>query len=642
MKSATFFFLFLFWIPSLTANPTVISAGFVTEIKDGWFFQSEFSPEKKAVSVGKALASQGYPPPMKGSYTYEFNYKRSNKPLGIYLDRVQEVDVFLVNGHPVANTGALSDTGNYKPNWYYKRLYYIPDSLLFEDKINTIELKIEYRNQTFQGGLFRSIPKIGNLNSLEKILIFEDGRDFCFIMLFFGIGAYQIFSIVLKRQAKTNFYLLLSTVLFVLWRLPLLNISYTFTDISFDTWLRVFFVSQTLLPVSLFLFNYSLFRTILGFNEKFILAILVFFAIVQMFSITMYTRILFLRFWEVSLPIVLFFVLRSVYRAAKQKKTEAYFLAFGFFALSLGATIDIFIDITTGKNIYLSQYGFLSLMILSGVAISYKNAKNEKELSILTKDLEGRVIERTLELQKRNEDLELDLYFAAQLQSYLLPKEAPKIADVKISATYLPMKQVGGDLYDWIEIDEKRVLILISDVAGHGVPAAFVSSMVKVQFRESGKLFKQPKDILFHMNCALTSLVSKYFITASCALIDTETNTITISSAGHPNPIHIHKNKIDIEFIKLRGPILGWKESFVFTDWEYKFESGDRFFFYTDGVTEARGEGKMFGESRLLKILKKSSKMSIYELSQEIMVEISKYSLEEIKDDISFLIIEIV
>lgn len=170
------------------------------------------------------------------------------------------------------------------------------------------------------------------------------------------------------------------------------------------------------------------------------------------------------------------------------------------------------------------------------------------------------------------------------------------------------MKQVGGDLYDWVELDDHRLLLLIADVAGHGVPAAFVSSMVKVQFRESTKNINSPKDVLEHMNQALTSLVSRYFITACCALIDTKERNIVFSSAGHPNPYIYNRIRGKFEFMNVKGPIIGWKDSFTYGEWTHKIQPGDRYFFFTDGVTEARAENKLFGESKILDLLRKRKK----------------------------------
>ncbi|MCW7502793.1 PP2C family protein-serine/threonine phosphatase [Leptospira paudalimensis] len=641
MRILSFFFpIFFSTVLSLVAEPVTISADTIVSLSENWTFTT--SEITRPIKVGKGLSSQGFLPPVHGYYETTFIFKPNKKPLGIYLDRVQEVDTLVVNGITLGQTGKILPDGTYLPNWYYKRLYYIPNEVLKENTPNQLKIEIHFRNQTFQGGIFRRIPVMGNYDKLHELILLEDGRDFCFIMLFFGIGAYQIFSILLKRQAKTNFYLLLSTLFFVMWRLPLLNISYTYTDFSFIFWLKLFFTSQTLLPVSIFLFSYSLFQNKLYLKERLLVIFLISIAFFQTWEIELPTRILLLRIWEFTLLLVVFFVLRAVIRAARAKKTEAYFLSVGFVCICIGATFDIIIDVTSGKNIYLTQYGFLVLMILSGVAISYRNAKNESELSILTKDLEQRVRERTIELREKNQDLEQDLFFASQLQSYLLPKNHPNTKGIRIHTTYLPMRQVGGDLYDWVELDENRLILLIADVAGHGVPAAFVSSMVKVQFRESTKSIHSPKLILEHMNQALTSLVSRYFITACCALVDTKENTIIFSTAGHPNPILYNKIRNSFEFMKIKGPIIGWKESFTFSEWKHQIQKGDRYFFFTDGVTEARAENKLFGEGKILDLLEKGKNKDIKSLSQEIVVQITKYSDAELKDDVTFFFVDII
>ncbi|TGL71608.1 PP2C family protein-serine/threonine phosphatase [Leptospira levettii] len=641
MRILSFFFpIFFSTIFSLVAEPVSINADTIVSLSENWTFTT--NEITRPITVGKGLSSQGFLPPVHGYYETTFTFKPNKKPLGIYLDRVQEIDTLVVNGITLGQTGKILPDGSYFPNWYYKRLYYIPNEVLKENSQNQLKIEIHFRNQTFQGGIFRRIPVMGNYDKLQELILLEDGRDFCFIMLFFGIGAYQIFSILLKRQAKTNFYLLLSTLFFVMWRLPLLNISYTYTDLSFFFWLKLFFTSQSLLPVSIFLFSYSLFQNKLYLKERLLVIFLISIAFIQTWDIELPTRILLLRIWEFTLLLVVFFVLRAVIRAARAKKTEAYFLSVGFVCICIGATFDIIIDVTSGKNIYLTQYGFLILMILSGVAISYRNAKNESELSILTKDLEQRVRERTIELREKNQDLEQDLFFASQLQSYLLPKNHPKTEGIRIHTTYLPMRQVGGDLYDWVELDENRLILLIADVAGHGVPAAFVSSMVKVQFRESAKSIHSPKLILEHMNQALTSLVSRYFITACCALVDTRENTIIFSTAGHPNPILYNKIRKSFEFMNIKGPIIGWKESFTFTEWKHQIQKGDRYFFFTDGVTEARAENKLFGEGKILDLLEKGKNKDIKSLSQEIVVQITKYSDAELKDDVTFFFVDII
>lgn len=640
MRLVFLLFLTLLAPIAVSSDPILVSAESVQSWDKSWQYFSEDFPNGRDIQVAKGLSLQGINPPIKGEYRNQFYYIKTGKPLGIYLDRIQEVDQVFVNGHRIGGTGEENEKGEYKPNWYYKRLYFISESFLYSDRANEIVIQVIYKNKTFQGGLFRSVPKIGNFLELEFLILKEDGRDYSFIMLFFGIGAYQVFSLFLRRQTKSNLFLLLSTLFFVLWRIPLLNISYSFFALPFDYLLRIFFAAQTMLPASIMLFNYSIFKIPVRTKETILLFSLCLIGMIQVTSIEMEYRITLLRIWEFLLLFVLYFVAKTVIQKAKEKQVEAYLVGVGFLVLCIGAFIDIGIDLTTGKNIYLSQYGFLSLMILSAVSISYKNSKNEKELSLLTKNLEDRVKERTTELEQKNLDLETDLVFASQLQGHLLPKFSPKISGFQIQATYLPMKQVGGDMYDWVELDSSKMLLILADVAGHGVPAAFVSSMVKVQFRESAKIHSSPDLVLQNMNLALIDLVSKYYVTAVCALIDMESREILISSAGHPNPILQNIKSQELITPKVRGPILGWRPDFGFQVWKRKIETKDRFFFYTDGVTEARGNFGMYGEQKLIEVLKKNIGNNLQNTSQDILIEITKFSEEEIKDDVTFLILE--
>jgi sigma-B regulation protein RsbU (phosphoserine phosphatase) len=627
---------------SIWAEPYTLDPFHKTKVPNGWTFVVP-PGEPKPIEVGKALNSQGYPPPVMGTYRFEFMVPDYEvlPPQGIYLNRIQEADKIYLNGHLIGETGNFEPYGRYNPNWYFKRLYFLPDSLLKRNAINVIEIKIFYRNQTFPGGIFRTVPEIGHYDLLGTNILIEDGRDVCIIMLFFGIGLYQIFSILFRRQRRANFYLLCSSMIFVMWRLPLINATQTYFNIEFSTLIRIFFSFQSLFPISLMLFSYALFRDPIRLKEVIVISIVSILAFIQLFDIDSNTRILVLRIWEACLIPIVFLVLRSVYRSSAEFKKEAMILGTGFFLLCSAGIIDIAIDISTGKNIYLTQYGFLILMVFSAITISFRNAKNEKELSELTKDLEGRVQKRTKELNLKNESLQQNLHVASQLQGHLLPKESPSLDGLILHPTYLPMEQVGGDFYDWIKINDHKLLLFIADVAGHGVPAALVSSMVKVQFREVAKETNDPSVILSRMNQALISLVSKYYITASCALFDLEKRNVTLSSAGHPNPLIYNSSLSHFKFLNMRGMILGWREEDNYQNIEEPITFGDRFFFYTDGVTESRSNGKFFGEANLTRVIKNNRNKSIQELSEALHVELLEYSDSEIKDDVTYVIIEI-
>ncbi len=638
-----FVILCLSFFNSVYSQSTPVDPQHTVPLTHGWNFTPANGNSSK-IEVSSGLSAQDFLPPVHGSYEIDLFWPEADfyPAQGIYLNRVQEADRFYINGTLVGKTGDFPPYAEYQPNWFLKRLYFIPETLIKKGELNSIRIEVYYQNPSTPGGLFRSVPLIGNYSELQARLFEEDGRDAAIIMLFFGIGAYQIFHVIIKRQTRSNFFLLLATVFFVGWRMPLQNVTYSYFDFYFPVVLRVFNVFQAIFPLTLLLLCYSIFQYSFRKLEYALVGFILSIALIHSFDIPIHLRYDLLLYWEISLLLLTFLVMRSVIKAIQEKKPEAYFLGVGFGILCIAGIIDILIDQTSGKNIYLTQYGFLVLMILSAVSISYRNAQIEKELSVLTKDLEGRVKIRTNELIYKNQEMEKDLNLAAQLQVRLLPNSAPKIERIRMEASYIPMAKVGGDLYDWVEVDHEKLLFFIADVTGHGVASALISSMVKVQFREIAKRSIDPGKILSTMNQSIKGFLNKNFVTASCALFDLSLNEMMISSAAHPSPYHFKKGTGAFQPIDVRGAILGLNENFDYKQLTIPFSIGDRFFFYTDGVTEARTSDKsLYGEDRLLSCLERTKNEHVSIVTQAILSEITLHSENVFKDDVSFVNIEI-
>jgi len=637
-------FLVLLLSNNLLAETRVENPEDVYEISSGWTLQTD-GIENQSIQVAKGLTNQNISPPLFGSYLVEVEYsnKRISHPQAIFLDRIQDADRVYFNGELIGSTGIFPPNGEYQPNWLLKRLYFIPSDLIQLNGKNEIRIEIVFMNPSFPGGLFRSLPTIGNMEILEEKIIYEDGRDFAMTMLFFGIGAYQLFSIFLKRQALTNFYLLMSSISYIMWRLPLINFFINNSGIPFSNILSIFFFFQTIFPVSVLFFCYSIIDQKMLWYEKIIALIFVLIACIQAFSIEIETRIDLLHFWELLLiPLILLIGVRII-KAIRQHKKEAILISIGMLILFFAGITDILIDIFTGRNIYITQYGFLGMMVFSAISISYRNAKNEKELSKLTIDLEKRVAHKTEELLKKNEVLEKDLTFAARLQAGLMPNSAPFVNHLNITAQYLPMTQVGGDFYDWIEIDENRLLLILIDVSGHGVSSALISSMVKVQFRNLIKDYNKPDEILHYINNSLSNLMMNYFVTANCSLFDTLNKKVYIASAGHPYPIVANKESKTANYIPLKGIIMGWKGNKNYPIVVRSINPGERYFFYTDGVTEAKSDNSetLFGEEKLQELIQSTTDLSIIDASESILKTIFSYSNNVAQDDLTFVIVDI-
>ncbi len=123
---------------------------------------------------------------------------------------------------------------------------------------------------------------------------------------------------------------------------------------------------------------------------------------------------------------------------------------------------------------------------------------------------------------------------ARQIQLSILPREIPAIKGLDISARYLPMTAVAGDFYDFIPIDENRIGILVADVSGHGMPAALISSMLKIALDGQTKYASDPARVLAGLNHALCGKFKGHFVTAVYVVVDTAKQSVLYAGAGHP------------------------------------------------------------------------------------------------------------
>ena len=123
---------------------------------------------------------------------------------------------------------------------------------------------------------------------------------------------------------------------------------------------------------------------------------------------------------------------------------------------------------------------------------------------------------------------------ARQIQLSILPREIPAITGLDIAARYIPMTSVAGDFYDFVPIDEKRIGILVADVSGHGMPAALISSMLKIALDGQTKCATDPARVLAGLNHALCGKFQGHFVTAAYVVVDTERQSLLYAGAGHP------------------------------------------------------------------------------------------------------------
>ncbi|MGD0414865.1 MAG: SpoIIE family protein phosphatase [Terriglobales bacterium] len=233
---------------------------------------------------------------------------------------------------------------------------------------------------------------------------------------------------------------------------------------------------------------------------------------------------------------------------------------------------------------------------------------------------------------------------ARQIQLSILPREIPSIAGLDIAARYIPMTSVAGDFYDFIVIDETRIGVLVADVSGHGMPAALISSMLKIALAAQAGSASDPARVLTGLNQALYGKFQGHFVTAAYVLIDTGKRTLRYAGAGHPPLIIWDHAAGETRELVENGLFLGFFPDAAYTSVEIPFREGDWSVLYTDGIPETTSlSGEQFGVDRFKLFLQSHHDWSAGQVVDGVLDELSRWSDtasgREPEDDITLLAI---
>jgi serine phosphatase RsbU (regulator of sigma subunit)/anti-anti-sigma regulatory factor len=191
-------------------------------------------------------------------------------------------------------------------------------------------------------------------------------------------------------------------------------------------------------------------------------------------------------------------------------------------------------------------------------------------------------------LREQAESVRADLHRAAIIQQALLPRAAPKLERFQVHAFYRPSQHVGGDLYDVVRLDDRRWVLLIADAAGHGLSAAMLAVLFRSQIPfvdPDSRVACAPREALRAVNRSLCEALPArgLFLTAVYCLLDVESGSARIASAGHP-PLLWLRSRGGVEQVYHGGPALGLHPEADFAEQELALERGDRLLFYSDGL----------------------------------------------------------
>ena len=237
-----------------------------------------------------------------------------------------------------------------------------------------------------------------------------------------------------------------------------------------------------------------------------------------------------------------------------------------------------------------------------------------------------------------------ELDFARQLQSSMLPDEAPQWGNFEIEAFSKPAKEVSGDFYDFVEIDEDRLLVVVADACGKGIPACMLMAMTRSFIRAGIERFTTLHDMMQDLNKDLfRDTGDERFVTVSCCLLDKKESTVEFARAGHTELL-ISRKDHPIRTIFPDGAALGLLPSEIVGDFDlisFAFLDDMSILLFSDGITEALNtQGEEFGLQALLNILDKNETKAPEILIENILHDVNEFARDvEQADDQTIVVI---
>jgi predicted ester cyclase len=235
------------------------------------------------------------------------------------------------------------------------------------------------------------------------------------------------------------------------------------------------------------------------------------------------------------------------------------------------------------------------------------------EAIIIHRVVEGKIVEernkadfspfwqQRLEQEMRErERIEQELRVARGIQQASLPKEVPELEGWQITPYYQPAREVGGDFYDFLELKDGHLGLVVGDATGKGVPAALVMASARSMLRALAQTSESPGDVLRRANDPLaTDIPPNMFVTCFYAILDPKSGSLRYANAGHDLP-YLRRRTGDAEELRARGMPLGLMPGMGYEENEIVLDAGESVLFYSDGLVEAHDpKGEMFGFPRL-------------------------------------------
>ncbi len=317
--------------------------------------------------------------------------------------------------------------------------------------------------------------------------------------------------------------------------------------------------------------------------------------------------------------------------------------------------------IFTNAIIFLSIGVFLTMLLARNLSIPFKeivqtlrwvrNGRFDKKVQVTTNDeigYTGDVINEMTEGLKERERLQQSLNIAMEVQQNLLPAQDPQIEGLDIAGTSIYCEETGGDYYDYLmtgEKDQKKICVVVGDVADHGIPSALLMTTARAFLRQRTSRSGELDQVVSDVNRQLTRDVedSGRFMTLFICEIDRDHQIIHWVNAGHdPAMIYDHA---DDRFEELTGNALplGVSEKAAYQKFDKKISPGQIIMMGTDGIWEAQSpKGDMFGKERFKDIIRQQANRPAKEIIQTVIQAVDRFCQPLAKtDDVTLVVAKI-
>ncbi len=293
------------------------------------------------------------------------------------------------------------------------------------------------------------------------------------------------------------------------------------------------------------------------------------------------------------------------------------------------------------------------------LGVIYLDLQSDQEDRIFTQDdldlVSGVALQAAIAIQNahlhhdslRHQRMEKELEIARQIQGSLLPRSYPSVPGVQFSALCLPARQVGGDYYDFLEMPNGRIGVVVGDASGKGVPAAILVSMIRAAIRAQARIrpvrgIGEIVGALNHSICvdALPDDLATLFMLE----YDPPSRLLQYTNAGHVPALLVRPGVAEPARLSEGGLLLGVSADVVYVQAQVQTEQGDVLVLYTDGVTDSHDlSGRAFSESRLAEIVRRHCAESAEVIRDAIYRTIVDFrESNEQFDDLTLLIMKIV